>query len=229
MDKTVILKEKIKKWGASKVGFAFLEDLLPKDLKHLKTGISIAVRLSDEIIAQIEDTPTHTYFHHYRTVNTYIDQITLKISMQLQNWGYLAMPIPASQSVNIDGKQYSGIFQHRTAATRAGIGWIGRNACLVTEEFGPRVRLGTVLTNMEAIYDKPVEESQCGSCKKCVRACPALALRGELWYPGIKREELVDAKACSMHMHNHYQHIGRGVVCGICVRVCPKGNQVIKR
>lgn len=229
MNQKNILEEKIKEWGATKVGFGFLEDVLPDDLKHLKTGISIAIRLSDEIISQIEDMPTHTYFHHYRTVNAFIDQITLKIAMQLQTWGYLAMPIPASQSVNIDGKQYRGVFQHRTSATRAGIGWIGRNACLVTEEFGPRVRLGTVLTNMEVQYDRAITESQCGSCKKCVNSCPALALRGELWYPGIKREELVDAKACSMHMHNHYQHIGRGSVCGICIQVCPKGNKVIKR
>ncbi|QZY56247.1 4Fe-4S double cluster binding domain-containing protein [Crassaminicella profunda] len=229
MNQTNQLKEKIKEWGVSKVGVGYVEDVLPENLKHLKTGISIAVRLSDEIISQIEEMPTHTYFHHYRTVNAFIDQVTLKISLALQDLGYLAMPIPASQSVNIDGKQYRGIFQHRTAATRAGLGWIGKNACLVTEEFGPRVRLGTVLTNMNADYDEPTERSQCGDCKKCVSSCPALALRGALWHPGIKREELVDAKACSMHMHNHYQHIGRGVVCGLCVSICPKGNKVLKR
>ncbi|WP_053956123.1 4Fe-4S double cluster binding domain-containing protein [Inediibacterium massiliense] len=229
MNQTEILREKIKEWGASKVGFGFLEDVLPNDLKHLKTGISIGIRLSDEIISQIKDEPTHTYFHHYRTVNAFIDQLTLKISMHLQSLGYLAMAIPASQSVNIDGKEYSGIFQHRTAATRAGIGWIGKNACLVTEEFGPRVRLGTVLTNMELNYDDPITKSQCGACTKCVRACPTLALRGELWHPNIERKELIDVRACSTHMHNHYQHIGRGVVCGICIKVCEKGSHILKR
>jgi epoxyqueuosine reductase QueG len=229
MNQTNDLKQKIKEWGASKVGFGYVEDVLPENLKHLKTGISIAIRLSDEIISQIEDLPTHTYFHHYRTVNAFIDQVTLKIALKLQNMGYLAMPIPASQSVNIDGKKYRGIFQHRTAATRAGIGWIGKNACLVTDEFGPRVRLGTVLTNMKVDYDEPITGSKCGDCKKCVETCPSLALRGGLWVPEMKREELVDARACSMHMHNHYQHIGRGVVCGLCIRVCPRGTEVLKR
>lgn len=229
MDEKIILKEKIKEWGISKVGFGYVEDVLPDEYNHLKTAISIVVRLSDEIISQIDEKPTHTYFHHYRTVNKFIDESTLKICMQLQQWGYLAMPIPASQSVNIDGNKYSGVFQHRTAATRAGVGFVGKNACLITEEFGPRVRLGTVLTNMEVDYDEPMNESQCGACRKCVQACPALALRGGLWHPGIKREELIDAKACSMHMHNHYQHIGRGSVCGVCVKVCVKGNEVIKR
>ncbi|MBF8984453.1 epoxyqueuosine reductase [Lutibacter sp. B2] len=229
MQKSLDFKNQIKEWGVSKVGFADVSHVLPKEYKHLKTGISIAIRLSDEIISQIEGKPTHTYFHHYRTVNAFIDQITLKIAMQLQNWGYLAMPIPASQSVNIDGNKYSGIFQHRTAATMSGLGWIGKSACLVTEEFGSRVRLGTVLTDMELCYDEASTQSRCGTCRECVLACPSLALRGNTWYPGISREELIDVKACSMHMHNHYQHIGRGSVCGICIKVCPQGKMVIKR
>ncbi|KXG73647.1 4Fe-4S double cluster binding domain-containing protein [Thermotalea metallivorans] len=229
MDQGWILKNKIMEWGASKVGYADLGDVLPEEYKHLKTGISIAVRLSDEIMSQIQEAPTHTYFHHYRTVNFFIDQITLKITMQLQEWGYLAMAIAASQSVNIDGRHYRGVFQHKTAATRSGMGWIGKNGCLVTEEYGPRVRLGTVLTNMDVVYDPPVVASKCGACKKCVQACPAMALRGGLWYPGMPREEMVDARACSMHMHAHYQHIGRGSVCGICIKTCPQGNKIIKR
>ena len=190
---------------------------------------SIAVRLSDEILSQIIHEPTHTYFHHYRTVNACIDQITLKIAMYLQESGFLAMPIAASQSINGEGYYYEGIFQHKTAATLSGMGWIGKNACLVTEEFGPRVRLGTVLTNMDVLYDEPITTSQCGQCTICFNKCPALALRGGTWNQNVQREELVDAKACSMHMHKHYQHIGRGSVCGICIKVCPKGSKKLKK
>ncbi|MBB6217082.1 epoxyqueuosine reductase QueG [Anaerosolibacter carboniphilus] len=229
MDKDIILKNKILEWGASKVGYGNLEDVLPEEYKHLKTGISIAIRLSDEVISQIDLTPTHTYFHHYRSVNAFIDQISLRITMLLQEWGYLAMTIAASQSVNMEGNYYRGIFQHRTAATRAGIGWIGKNGCLITEEYGPRIRLGTVLTNMDVHYDTPITESRCGLCKNCVQACPALALRGKLWEPGMERAEILDARACSTHMHQHYQHIGRGSVCGICIKKCPKGQNVLKR
>lgn len=225
-------KEELKKLlidrGASKVGFGYLKDLLPNKYKHLKTGVSVVFRLSDQVINEIEGEPTHSYFHHYRTVNYRIDQIVLRGVSKLQELGFLALPIAASQSVNVDGNRYRGVFPHRTAATRAGLGWIGKNACLITEEFGPRVRFGTILTNMDVDYDEPIESSRCGDCNKCVKSCPALALRGGLWYPGIKREELVDAQACSEHMSNYYKSIGRGSVCGICIKNCPKGTKVIR-
>lgn len=221
------LREILINLGAAKVGFAYLQDLLPNKYKHLKTGISIIFRLSDQIINEIEDEPTHSYFHHYRTVNFKIDQIVLSGVSKLQEWGFLAMSIAASQSVNIDGNKYKGVFPHKTVATRGGLGWIGKNACLVTDEFGPRIRLGTILTNMEVSYDKSVTMSRCGDCNKCVKVCPALALRGNLWNPEGKREELLDPQACSEHMSNYYKHIGRGSVCGICIRNCPRGTKVI--
>ncbi len=231
----MIKQEELKKFildlGVAKVGFCNLEDLLPEKFQHLKSGISIVVRLADQIISDIDikDGPTHTYFHHYRTVNFFIDQVTLKITTLLQESGYLAMAIPASQSINEEGWEFKGLFPHRTAATRSGQGWIGKNCCLVTEEFGPRVRLGTVLTNMEFQYDEAIEISQCGDCNACVKACPTIALKGTIWTPELEREHIFDAKACSSHMHQQYQKIGRGSVCGICVKACPKGNKVLKR
>lgn len=222
------LDDFLRSCGASKVGFGYLEDVLLDKYKHLKTGISIVYRLSDQVINEIENQPTHSYFHHYRTVNFKIDQIILNGVSKLQEWGFLALPIAASQSVNTDGNKYRGIFPHRTVATRAGLGWIGKNACLVTDEYGPRIRLGSILTNMEVPYDEPQAYSKCNECSRCVKACPALALMGGQWYPGIKREELVDAQACSEHMSNYYKNIGRGSVCGICIKNCPKGTKVVK-
>lgn len=214
--------------GVSKHGYADLTGLVPDQYGKLTTGISIVIRLSDAVMNEITDeAPTHTYFHHYRTVNAFIDHCTLKVVMLLQELGYFAVAVPASQSINIPGYDYSGIFQHRTAATQAGIGWIGKNACLVTEEYGPRVRLGTILTNMPVDYDKPIQSSKCGSCNICVSKCPPMALRGTVWTGSNPREELVFADVCSKHMSTHYKHIGRGVVCGICVKSCPKGKERI--
>ncbi len=223
-------KDKINKLfdqlNVSKYGYGDLNSLVPKQYKELTTGISYCIRLSDVVIDEITDfEPTHTYFHHYRSVNAFIDHVSLRVVMLLQSLGYKAVAIPASQSINTKEYDYSGIFQHRTAATNAGLGWIGKNGCLVTEEFGPRVRLGTILTNMPVDYDKAILESKCGDCMVCVTKCPSIALTGETWIRGLDRSRVVDAKVCSRHMSKEYKHIGRGVVCGICIRTCPKGKE----
>jgi epoxyqueuosine reductase QueG len=53
-----------------------------------------------------------------------------------------------------------------------------------------------------------------------------MALTGVEWYEGAAREELVDVQACSDHMNKNYKHIGRGSVCGICIKVCPSYGKV---
>ena len=231
MNKSMELKEYILNLGASKVGFADVGAFLPEYLSHLNSGVSIAIRLSDETISHIKNEPTHTYYHHYRTVNAFIDQITLQITMKIQEMGYLAIAIPSSQSIN-DNKgerEYKALLSHKMVATLSGLGYIGKSALLVTEEFGPRVRLGTILTNMPLEYGNPISESKCGECNICTRLCPAFAIKGVNWDSSKTREDLYDPRACSSHMNNHYYHIGRGSVCGICIKNCPKGKNILKR
>jgi len=222
------LKIKLKEWGASKFTFGPIGNYLPEQYKKLDYAISIAVRLSDAIINEIDDKPTHTYFHHYRAVNALIDQIALRASLLLQEWGYLSLAIPASQTVKTEKDAYSGVFQHKTAASLTGMGWIGKNALLITPEYGPRVRLGTILTNMELPMEFEKINRGCGNCKLCKEMCPAMAIRGENWSEGMDRSEIVDAEACSRYMNEKFKHIGRGSVCGVCVRVCPAGQKVVR-
>lgn len=227
MNNKELLTNFLKERGAALVGFGNVKGLVPDECKGLNTAISIAVRLSDAVIDGIKDEPTHSYYHHYRTVNFRIDQILLDCIIKLNELGYQAMPIGASQSINQDGHRYQGLFSHRMAATRAGLGWIGKNACLVTKEFGPRVRLGTILTNLEVAYDTPINSSYCGTCTRCVEACPSIALRGNNWSTSAKRLDIVDVVACSKHMNTYFGHIGRGSVCGICIKACPIGKKVL--
>ena len=219
------LKEKALEWGAAEVGFSFAGDVLNDKYKDIPYAITIAVRLSDRIIDEIEDMPTYTYFHHYRTVNTLIDQITLRIGVQLQDWGYQYLAVPASQTVNDVEQKYAAIFPHKTGAVLSGMGWIGKSGLLITHSYGPRVRLGTVLTDMPLPIKEHKYTDGCGGCNLCTSACPALAITGNHWEVGKNREHVVDAHACSQYMKKKFQHIGRGSVCGICIKVCPKGNK----
>jgi epoxyqueuosine reductase QueG len=128
-----------------------------------------------------------------------------------------------------DPVNIKGDFPHKTAATRAGLGWVGRHCQLITRKFGSWVRLGTVFTDMELPSGSPVERSFCGRCIQCVEACPAGALKGNPWYPGLPREEILDVIICDHWKKENYYELHKGHNCGICSAVCPYGLKVLKR
>ncbi len=207
--------------GATFIGFSNVQKSLPDTLKNYPYAITFGIRLSDAIIDEITDKPTFTYFNHYRSVNSLIDQISLRLVLAISENNYNAYSIGASQSVPTSAIPYSGVFPHKTGAVLAGLGWIGKNGLFIHRDFGPRVRLGTVLTDLVLPCENKVYENKCGDCNRCVSACPAYALTGDEWVIGGERESVVNAKACSEYMNQNFKHIGRGSVCGICVRVCP--------
>lgn len=69
----------------------------------------------------------------------------------------------------------TGELSDRAVAERAGIGWSGKNCAIITPEFGSYVYLGEMITTITLPPDTPIED-QCGSCNKCVDACPTSAL-----------------------------------------------------
>ena len=215
------MKEKITSFlighGAGQVGFCHLN--MGNEF-YLKYAVSYTIPLSDAIVDGITDAPTHTYFHHYRSVNALIDNLSLRCGRLLAEEGYSYVPIPASQSVN--GLQ--GIFSHKYAAGLAGLGAVGKSGLFLSSRNGPRVRLGTILTDYPFKSRNAVPVCPCGECDLCVRSCPAMAITGQEWKADGEREDIIDARACSQYMKQEFQHIGRGSVCGICMRVCPKGK-----
>ena len=218
------VENRLRALGAADIGFTTTEKLSAKYAEQLPYTISITVRLSDFVIDEIGDAPTFAYFQHYRTANAFIDRILFEIGTYIQSEGYQYLPIAASQSIP-DGKGgLSGIISHKAAARQAGLGSIGKNDLFISKNYGPRIRLGTILTNMP--FNTVVEDANpdvCGSCSICAQKCPAMAIRGKVWQFGTPREEIVDALACSNYMKDKFQHIGRGSVCGICMRYCPHG------
>ncbi|MGE8205900.1 tRNA epoxyqueuosine(34) reductase QueG [Heyndrickxia sp. NPDC080065] len=69
----------------------------------------------------------------------------------------------------------TGELVDRAVAERAGIGWSGKNCSIITPEFGSYVYLGEMITSLPFEPDEPMED-QCGSCNKCIDACPTGAL-----------------------------------------------------
>lgn len=69
----------------------------------------------------------------------------------------------------------TGELVDRAVAERAGIGWSGKNCSIITPEFGSYVYLGEMITTIPFEPDQPMED-QCGTCNKCLEACPTGAL-----------------------------------------------------
>ena len=205
--------EKIfEEYKAVKYGY-FHEETPP--FEGLFNGISFVVPLSPAVVDQISDEPTKTYFQHYRTVNTFIDNLSERIVLALIGAGFNAGAVAASQSV----EGYFGIYPHKTGALRAGLGYIGKSALFISDDYGPRVRLGTIFTDMELGGSNCIQQDKCGSCRICSSSCPAMAISGEIYSEGDPREKIFDAQACSEYMKKKFQHIGRGAVCGICMKI----------
>lgn len=215
------IRERMYFEGMDLFGTSFLEPYLPDDLKDLPYGITIGVRMSNAVIDMIQDGPTHTYFHNYRTANALLDRCTLLAVGMLMREGYRGIAVPASQTVDRGGLR--GLVSHKLAAAEAGLGYIGKSAAFISEAFGPGVRLATVLTDYPACEHVSKRlDKDCGDCTACVKACPAGAILGKNYRPGLPREDFFDAELCSSYMKKAYQHIGRGAVCGICIAACRK-------
>lgn len=209
--------------GACDVGFAEVPD---GPFENGSYAVSFVVRLSQAVVDEIDGEPTHTYFHHYRTVNAFIDAVALRAGNLIQNSGYRYIPVGASQSINKDGWNYCARYSHKKVASLAGLGGIGKNSLFLHKKYGANVRLGTILTDCPFETKKNEYISPCVECNACVDACPSGAINGKLWQPGMERKDVFDPEKCSEYMKKAFKNIGRGAVCGICMSVCPVGKGV---
>ena len=117
------------------------------------------------------------------------------------------------------------LFSFKTAAARAGIGWFGKNDVIITERYGPRVRLSAILIDEPFVYGRPFTESRCpDGCTKCVDICPCKALKNRQWTIGTDRSEMIDYQKCNRMRSAFIPKLGRKNACGLCLAACPFGQ-----
>lgn len=177
--------------------------------------------------------------------------LSLRLARYLEQRGYRAAIVPPYSPVEMseETKGFTGDVSLRHAAVAAGLGVLGSNNLLVTPEFGPRVRLGAVVSTAELAPDVPLSENFCEDCGACVSACPVDALsepgktrtgrcvRQALPYGLSKVIDYFASNAknpkedmaeifLSPQFWNIYQSLQLGVQygCHACINACPVGH-----
>jgi epoxyqueuosine reductase QueG len=208
--------------GAEIVGFGSLTELPPETREGMPVGICVAVKYPESVIRGIAELPTAEYFDWYNRLNERLDALVTYGAELLRGLGHTAFA-QTRERVGAGEREYSTVLPHKTVATRAGLGWIGKSALLVTERYGSMIRLSSILTDAPLDVAEPVNESKCGGCTSCTDACPAGAVSGKLWRVGMEREEFFDAVKCRVTARERAAlgFGGGATVCGKCIEVCP--------
>lgn len=240
----------VKLQGADLCGIADLSDkndyikkLYGEYFSSFPRAVSFAIFYPKEVLQRQLEGPTRNYFNTVATMNRDIDSIGVKATNVLQRAGFRAFPIPASDnrpSLNTKGlhqtvaeaedpsalpkieQEIIGDFSHKIAAAKAGLGWVGKNCCIINLHVGPRMRLGTILTDapFEPDSEMPV---RCGSCTKCRDVCPAKALHGRIFNCDEDLSERFDAQGCAKFLRD-LGNVFAPNSCGLCLAVCPWGK-----
>ena len=194
--------------GASQCGFV----KLPHDLIFQEYGVFydnaviLAMEMSKEMIDKAPSQATmNMVFGTYDDLGKAVNSI----AEYLRDHGYAAQA----------DHPLGGLVLFPPLAQRAGIGWVGKHGLLITPEYGPRVRLAAVYTNIENL---PLEESNahgwieeyCRICGICVRECPPRAIRDEFVTHETGRITHILQQECFEYFAQHYG-------CSVCIKVCP--------
>lgn len=175
-----------------------------------KYAISFAVEMDYEMVSNAPFNPTaiESGKQYAR-----LAMISVILANYIRSIGY-------SARAHISESNYQAILP--PFAYLAGLGELGRMGYIITREFGPRVRLGLVTTNLPLIPDKPVKfgvQDFCTFCKKCAENCPSRAIPfGEKEIVrGVEKWQL-DYEKCYLF----WRKIGTD--CALCMYSCPYGK-----
>ena len=216
--------------GAVLVGFADVSMLPTPERCGLPRGIAVAVKYDKDIICGIGEFPTPEYHDAYQALNKKLDALVTDCASFLKSLGFNA----EARTLDFVGEfetDHASRHPHKTIARLAGLGWIGKSALLVTEQYGSMVRLSTVMTDAPLETGAPMDTPKCGDCMICTNACPAGAVQGNNWKPDCKRDHIFDAVRCrktARELSDKYVSSEAGTICGKCIFICPYTQRYLR-
>ena len=135
------------------------------------------------------------------------------LAQYVRNLGYQALPCGNDTALSIP------------LAIDAGLGELGRNGLLITPQFGPRVRLCKVLTDLPLKPDKPIDfgvQGYCEKCKKCLENCPVHAISEDKTADPITVSNNSGVLKWPVNGERCFRFwCEAGIDCSICIKVCP--------
>ena len=192
----------------SRLGETEKEQELPGDLPHV---VVIAQEMDRELIdtvpSALSGTATGIGYSHDTLV-------LLGLTQYIRNLGYRAVATMNDTALAIP------------YAIKAGLGEYGRHGLLITEEFGPRVRIGKIFTDLPLAHDRPTSfgvRAFCDICRRCSEACPVNAIPdGPPTDEVYNRSNLIGVRKWSVDAERCFRFwSNQNSDCSICVRVCP--------
>jgi epoxyqueuosine reductase len=204
--------------GACLVGFADLACLDTRQTRGYTTGICFALEYGLEAVDALpHDEP---FLTRGALLSQRAHRLYALVASFLDRHGYrharVSSGLPREELPDLREE-----LPQKTLATLAGLGWIGKSSLLVSPQYGPRVRLGAMLTDAPLQVGIPVTRGNCGDCTCCIEACPAGAIKGRNWLQGLDRADLLDVRLCGDHLREGIATTGRRAVCGLCLKACP--------
>lgn len=195
----------------------------------LPVGVAVAVPVPADIVKSLINAPTKEYYDTYCFLNEKLDRIIDIGKDFLTEKGYHVIA-QTRNAIKLDRTQWITPLPHKTIATRAGIGWIGKNCLLVTQEYGAAIRISSLITDAPLECNQPIDASKCGECCLCVKACPAQALTGIKWEKQMKRAQIIDVHKC-YETQKKIMFVNTGIdydLCGKCFAVCAYTQSYLK-
>jgi epoxyqueuosine reductase len=191
------------------------EDILP--------GAKAVIVGARRIPAGVLVGPGTAYHRALEVVHAQLDFAAARAALLLEDSGGRATPVPADEPYahwEADRQYGRGDLSHKHAAQAAGLGRLGKNSLLITPQFGNRVHLVSVVTDIELPFDPMLDWEPCPKgCKVCQKACPVGA---------IGENQQVDQALCRLKVT---ERLPRGTVietCRLCRKVCPAGAKSIR-
>lgn len=140
----------------------------------------------------------------------------------------LRQALPADLQSSLITRSYvdTGPIVERVFAKYAGVGWIGKNTCIINQKKGSWLFLGVILTSLELAPDVPAPD-RCGTCTRCIRACPTDAILAPYQLDSNKCISYLTIEKRGLIPEDLRAGIGHHVFgCDICQDVCPWNRKV---